>query len=191
VITVVSGFGRCGSSLVMQMLVAGGFPVYADEGTAPAYETAHMLTLPRETAWLDACEGKAVKVLDPHVFHLPSGRRYRSVWLDRDPDAQAASMVKFQRTLFGQQFGREEQAAILAALVADRPEALGALMDVSERVLVLSFEELLATPAASAAALSDFCGGGLRLLPMGRAVRRRSSACAADMAGELPARKAS
>lgn len=66
-ITIVCGFGRCGMSLVMQTLDAGGMPVH---DSWPAYEdaTAHG----GNRALMDTLPAKAVKRLDRQLPSLPS-----------------------------------------------------------------------------------------------------------------------
>ena len=58
---IVSGLGRCGTSLVMQMLAAGGIDCY---GPFPAYEPEG-LGMGRDLPSLLALR-KAFKLLDPH-----------------------------------------------------------------------------------------------------------------------------
>jgi hypothetical protein len=79
----VSGLARCGSSLTLQMLAAGGFPCW---GIAPDYESA--------TAPYDHVTPMAFKILKPQMLL----RTYPSdvtLWLDRDVDEQAKSVVKY------------------------------------------------------------------------------------------------
>ena len=90
-ITIVSGFGRCGSSLVMQMLEAGGMPC---SGEYPAFEDeagnlllADMLSLD----YMQTLEGKAVKLLDPHRGKIPKGPEYHVLGCSRDYGEQARS----------------------------------------------------------------------------------------------------
>ena len=63
-IVVVTGFGRCGSSLAMRMLCAGGMPVTTDN--RDSFEDERVMRLPGDTRWLRECEGRALKVLDPY-----------------------------------------------------------------------------------------------------------------------------
>ena len=63
-IILVVGFGRCGSSLCMQMLNAAGVDCL---GEAPHYEDPRTVIKRLSQNWLYLQDGKAVKVLD---FHL-------------------------------------------------------------------------------------------------------------------------
>ena len=71
-ITVVSGLPRSGTSLMMQMLAAGGLPVLhdglraADEDNPRGYfEWERIRSLPRDPGCIAEAEGKAVKVISP------------------------------------------------------------------------------------------------------------------------------
>lgn len=90
-ITVVSGLPRSGTSLVMQMLQAGGHPILCDEHR-PAdadnprgyLEYAKVRTLERDATWLAEAEGRAVKVVSPLLARLPAGFDYRVIFVRRD-----------------------------------------------------------------------------------------------------------
>lgn len=90
-ITVVSGLPRSGTSLVMQMLQAGGHPILYDEHR-PAdadnprgyLEYARVRSLERDATWLVEAEGKAVKVVSPLLVRLPAGFNYRVIFVRRD-----------------------------------------------------------------------------------------------------------
>ena len=90
-ITVVSGLPRSGTSLVMQMLQAGGHPILCDE-SRPAdadnprgyLEYVKVRTLERDASWLAEAEGRAVKVVSPLLSSLPTGFDYRVIFVRRD-----------------------------------------------------------------------------------------------------------
>ncbi len=90
-IVIVSGLPRSGTSMMMQMLEEGGYPVLADDARqADAWnpdgyrESALVKSLPRDSSWLDSAEGKAVKVVSPLLTYLPSRHRYRIIFMARD-----------------------------------------------------------------------------------------------------------
>jgi hypothetical protein len=70
VITIVSGLPRSATSLMMQMLGAGGMPILSDgqraaDGDNPRgyYEWERIKRLPQEPDRIDEAEGQAVKVI--------------------------------------------------------------------------------------------------------------------------------
>lgn len=82
----VCGFGRCGSTMLMAMLNAGGIPPVAG-----ADERSYEAPLERLTA--SDVDGRAVKVLDFHD-RMPAGVDWRIIWCDRRPADRAASAAK-------------------------------------------------------------------------------------------------
>lgn len=181
-ITIVAGFGRCGSSLVMQMLAAGGMPTpYA---TFPSYE----IDFSNTQVLMSALQGGAIKVLDPHVNRPPLCQVYRWIWIDRDPVEQAKSMAKFWRAAFVDapsslppmpEFIGDQIAKLAEAFKRDRPRANGVMLKYTQctGILKLKFEDILADPAWAAYSLSKFCGGNLDEEKMVAAVRPRGPEC--------------
>lgn len=181
-ITIVAGFGRCGSSLVMQMLAAGGMPTpYAE---FPSYE----INFARDKVLIQALQGGAIKVLDPHVNRPPMGPDYRWIWLDRDPTEQAKSMAKFWKAVMAEapsglptmpEFGPDQIAKLSESFKRDRPRANGVMLKYTQcsGILKLRFEDILRDPYLAAIRLSQFCGGGLNVRAMVAAVRPRGPEC--------------
>jgi hypothetical protein len=89
-ITIVSGLPRSGTSLMMQMLDAGGLPVLsdgerkADTDNPKGYlEWERIKQLPKDPSLIAEAEGKVVKVISQLVLSLPSGYEYRIVLMQR------------------------------------------------------------------------------------------------------------
>lgn len=177
-IVVVTGFGRCGSSLVMQMLDAGGYPVYGGRYGYPAYEADEVTSLPDASRWLAAAEGKAVKILDVHRHTPPRGRRYRWIWLDRDPEQQARSQLKFGFFMFGVETDLETAVPkFTESYRGDRPQCWRVMERLGGEILTLRFEELLSDPEGTAAKLGAFLRSGFKVESASTVVRSRPSDC--------------
>src|SRR6202142_1771211 len=89
-ITIVSGLPRSGTSLMMQMLDAGGMPVLsdgerrADTDNPKGYlEWERIKQLPKDPSLIAEAEGKVVKVISQLILSLPSGHDYRVVFMQR------------------------------------------------------------------------------------------------------------
>jgi hypothetical protein len=89
-ITIVSGLPRSGTSLMMQMLDAGGLPVLsdgerkADTDNPKGYlEWERIKQLPKEPSLIAEAEGKVVKVISQLILSLPVGHEYRVVFMQR------------------------------------------------------------------------------------------------------------
>jgi hypothetical protein len=89
-ITIVSGLPRSGTSLMMQMLDAGGLPVLsdgerkADTDNPKGYlEWERIKQLPQDPSLIAEAEGKVVKVISQLILSLPSDHEYRVVFMQR------------------------------------------------------------------------------------------------------------
>ena len=116
-ITVVSGLPRSGTSLMMQMLRAGGMHLLvddqrpADEGNPNGYfEDARVKRLERDASWIREAEGKVVKVVSLLLQALPREHRYQVVFMERDLEEILASQRKLLRRLGGE--GDEDDARL-------------------------------------------------------------------------------
>ncbi len=138
----VSGVPRSGTSLVMQMLAAGGFPLLTDETRPPDIhnprgylEYAPARALRRDASWLPRARGAAVKVIHALVRALPRDFEYRLVLVRRDLREVVASQEAMAP--------RSQEGGL-------SPERLAAI-----------FEAQLAEPRRAAGELASFLGGGL------------------------------
>ena len=90
-VIVVSGLPRSGTSLMMQMLDAGGVPVYtdklrtADENNPKGYyEHDAVKNLRKDKRWLTEASGKSVKVISQLLPLLPAKYNYKVIVMIRD-----------------------------------------------------------------------------------------------------------
>lgn len=104
-VIVVSGLPRSGTSLMMQMLEAGGMPVlcdgvreHDDDNPKGYYEFERVKKLKTgDTAWVMDAVGKAVKVVTAHLEYLPDGYSYRVILMDRPLEEVLMSQDKMLR----------------------------------------------------------------------------------------------
>lgn len=170
----VSGFTRCGSSLVMQMLSAGGMPVFYDFDMGyPAFET-HFNTAGEIHGDMI---GHATKWLEPLRSMPPcAAADARTIWLTRNHREQAKSTIKFATAL-----GLERSLAPSTARLSksyDRDEIKS--RDEWGRigpVLVVEFEMLVSDPKPEALRIAEFVGRDLDIGAMVDQVIPRSSRC--------------
>ncbi len=90
-VIIVSGLPRSGTSMMMQMLSAGGVEILtdkkrnADESNPKGYfEYEQVKTLEHNNKWLKFARGKAVKVISHLLFHLPPKYNYKIILMIRD-----------------------------------------------------------------------------------------------------------
>lgn len=179
---VVAGLGRCGSSLTMQMLAAGGVECV---GSFPSFEDERVKTRVLAVD-IEAWRGKSVKILDPQRLGLPGD--VRVIWLERNHHEQARSICKFAGAMMGLRSSREQVRNMERGLRADRATALRVIG--SRPLLVLHFERLVTWPADEVLKLRDFVQQGghadaFDVAAAAAAVKRRSVLCESGLEIEL------
>lgn len=166
--TVVSGVPRSGTSLMMQMLGAGGMPLLtdevrgADEDNPRGYFEFEPVKRTREDAgWVWQARGKAVKVIYALLRDLPDGFEYRVVMMRRNWDevvaSQRAMLVRLGRP--GANIAPARMAAIFEAELREMREWLG--RQGHFKVLEIDYGECREGPGQVAARVNRFVGGGL------------------------------
>src|SRR5436853_6777630 len=100
-IVVVSGLPRSGTSLMMQLLDAGGIPIVTDNVRAPdtdnprGYcEFERVKSLKRDASWLPGIRGKAVKMVSQLLYDLPANEKYKVIFMECDLHEVVASQEK-------------------------------------------------------------------------------------------------
>ena len=176
-VIIVAGFGRCGTSLVLQMLHLAGVDCHGDW---PSFEQDRRQSISEfDGAWLAEQGGRAVKVLDPHAPSVDlSMTTARTIWLDRDPVQQANSQAKMLTEMAGQPVSRQGRRGLASVLRRDRAAALAAVQACG-MVLPVHFEALLANPQTIATAIAGHVcdvAPALRGKPLGRIAQRMAAA---------------
>lgn len=180
-IIIVAGFGRCGSSLVMQMMHAGGVPCI---GTHPDYED--MRATSSSTILQVLTPGMAVKVLNPqhHLQHLDLTHA-RAIWLDRDTTEQAKSALKLMglHGVTTTRSMRHSVRTLARSYTSDRARALQTLGPA--RTLAMRFEDLLTAPQHAAEQIARHIARPLDTLRAARQVIPRAPACSPSFEIEM------
>lgn len=175
-IIAVAGQPRSGTSLLMQMLAAGGVPI-APGSSWPAFEDERVRGLPADAAWLDEARGRAVKLLDPHRWSPPFDGRYAydAIIVQRqDLDEQAKSFGKFLRATTPLPVSRRDEKRAIAGFLEGRKRIATLPWD---RSLRLNFEQLVTVPSWCAGRIESFLGTPLDRDAMVAAVRQRPVTC--------------
>lgn len=166
-VTVVSGVPRSGTSLVMQMLAAGGLEPVTD-GVRPEdpdnprgyLEQEAVKRLPDDAEWVPGARGRVVKVVHLLVPRLPPDVPYRVVLVRRDWAEVLASQAAMLRRRGGPapELAADRMVAVFEAQLAELVAWAGRR---GTPLLEVAHRDLLRDPGAVAAALDTFLGGGL------------------------------
>ncbi len=183
-ITVVSGLPRSGTSLMMQMLAAGGMPLLtdgiraADEDNPKGYFEFEPVKRTRsDTSWLLQAEGRAVKIIYALLRDLPATHEYRVVLMRRDLDETIASqrrmLSRTNRT--GATIPDEQLRTHFAKELAEARAWLKTQPHF--RTLEIEHQNCLANPAEVAAEVNAFLGSNLNERAMAAAADRNLYRC--------------
>ena len=175
--TIVSGLPRSGTSMAMQMIVAGGIAPVTDSLRAPDadnprgyFEFERVKSLRTDKAWIDDARGKVVKVIHMLVPELPDDRAYRVVFLERD----LREVVKSQGTMLARNAkggGALPPNRLIAIYEAQLKQVHAWLSARSNfEVLTVKHAELIRDAAPQARAICEFLGGDLDVAAMTAAV---------------------
>lgn len=156
-ITLVCGFPRSGTSLMMRLIQAAGVPLYYDH--EHSFETDKIQGLPERWQWMEECVGKAVKVLDPHEWTPPPFFNYRVIWMDRNAGEQAKSQAKMLRLVGGCRPKPDQVNRVARQLISERDAALKVVHRLAHNpvcdVMMVNFETLIEQPLVTCGAI---CG---------------------------------
>jgi len=172
-IAVVSGLPRAGTSLLMQMLAAGGIPALTDQvrqadadNPRGYWEFEPVKQTAKDPSWLADAPGKVVKMVFRLLYDLPADRQYRVVFTERKLDEVLAS----QRAMLKRQ-GKQGAAlsdAQLARVFATQVEQCLAWLarQPNFALLKVNYNELVRNPQPYAEQLDEFLGPGLDVAAM-------------------------
>lgn len=178
-ITIVSGLPRSGTSLMMQMLSAGGMPILSDgERQADAdnprgyFEWERVKLLPKQPECIADAEGKAVKVISQLLFALPAGREYRVIFMQRPLPEVVASQAEMIRRR-GTTGAPLAPAALIAGLTAHLNQVNAWLKDKANiSVHRVEHQDVMREPLRIAESIQQFLQCPLDVLAMSQQIDR-------------------
>lgn len=163
-LVLVSGLPRSGTSLLMQMLAAGGATLLTDDVRGPDednpagyLEWSRLAALPREPGLLREAVGKVLKLLTPGLRFVPPNARGKVVFLDR-PIREVLLSQLTMRCRRGA-LDPADPARLLTTLEHHRTASLALL---ARRpgwlVLRVPYQDLVAQPDLWAGRIGEFLG---------------------------------
>lgn len=176
-ITVVSGLPRSGTSLMMQMIHAGGLQPVTDQIREPDadnpkgyLEFERVKQIRTDKSWLPDARGKVVKMVHLLLLDLPPDHDYRVVFMRRRPDEVLASQSKML-----ERQGKSGAALPPAALAKVYQQQLDKVLawagqQPNFRLMEVWYHDVVGAPAEAAAKVNEFLGNGLNTNAMAGAV---------------------
>lgn len=178
-ITVVSGIPRSGTSLMMQMMTAGGMPPLTDgQRAADAnnprgyYELESVKSLSRNAEVVGQAEGKVVKIISSLLFTLPKQFEYRVIFMCRPLEEVVSSQNRMLERL-----GKEVPTTSTASVIAAFQEHLTKVKSwLSQQpniaVLYVDYPAVLEAPEREAGRICAFLGRQLDVAAMIRQIEQ-------------------
>ena len=175
-ITVVSGLPRSGTSMMMQILHAGGMEILtdqqrtADDDNPKGYYELERVKKMKEgdVTWVRESGGKVIKVISALLEYLPRDLSYKVIFMHRKMDEILAS----QKQMLVRRGAPTDKASAstLADLFSRHLQKVEAWLAAQQnmQVLYIQYDELLAEPHVHIAALVDFLGLPLDVQAMER-----------------------
>ncbi len=176
-VTIVSGLPRSGTSMLMQMLAAGGLPVMTDElrrpdedNSAGYYELEAVKRTKQDSGWLDAAVGRAVKVIYLLLRDLPATRQYRVLFMRRRLSEVVASqqVMLVRRGERGAGLPADELSAIFQRQLNEIEDWLAGQPNFD--VLYVDHRDVIEDPMQQSKRVAEFLTDELDILAMANVV---------------------
>jgi hypothetical protein len=172
-IIIVSGLPRSGTSLMMQMLKAGGVEILSDGNRAADpdnpqgyWEYEPVKSLRRDNSWLKLAEGKAVKIISALLPYLDLDLTYKIILIKRPLAEVIASQRKMLQRLgkSGSTASVENLEDLFARLLAQTDRWLQTRRQMA--VLAVQYRDAILKPENTARAVARFLGLPLDIAAM-------------------------
>ena len=165
-IIIVSGLPRSGTSLMMQVMDAGGIEILADDvrkadadNPRGYHEFERVKRVKEDCSWLPEARGKAVKVVSQLLPHLPATERYRVVFMDRDLAEMLESQERMLRRLGRPTLPRAEKIPAFSLHLARIHQWLACQPHIT--AIRVCYASLVEQPEVEVARVDEFLGGRL------------------------------
>jgi hypothetical protein len=193
-ITIVSGLPRSGTSLMMQMLSAGGLAPLTDglrvsdvNNPRGYFEWEKIKQLREDPACIAEAEGKAVKVISALLRSIPAGHSYRVLFMIRPLEEVAGSQAQMLKELNAS--GAPAQGAALMGAFETHLRQVFAWLESHPEIAVCRVEHgaLVQAPHREATRIREFLELPLDVEAMAgqvdRSLHRQRAALRAPAAG--------
>ena len=176
-ITVVSGLPRSGTSMLMQMLEAGGMQIFTDnarladeDNPKGYYELEPVKHLEEDASFLDKVQGRACKIISERLKHLPAQYDYRVIFIRRKMEEILASQKQMlmRRGEHVDRIGDQALGGIFQRHLAKIEHWLAQQPNCD--VLYINYNELVNDPAEGIKKINRFLDDSLDLDRMAEAV---------------------
>lgn len=162
-IVVVSGLPRSGTSMIMKMLEAGGFPVVSDDKRKPDpdnpkgyYEYEKVKRIQQDASFISQLHGKALKIISFVLYYLPAIHSYKIIFIKRNMQEILSSQRKMLKRLKKPTDGVDDD--IMAGKFNIHLKKIFVWIDRQKNIdcLFLNYHDVMHDPLSNAKALTQF-----------------------------------
>lgn len=167
-ITIVSGLPRSGTSMMMQVIEAGGIPALTDHLRAKDednpqgyYEFEPVKKTKEDPSWVPGARGKVVKMVYRLLYDLPDDYEYRVIFMRRNTDEVLTSQKKMlQRSgKQGAAVSDEKLKELFLAELEKFDRWIATRKNFS--ILSIDYSDMVASPGTQCKRINEFLGGVL------------------------------
>jgi hypothetical protein len=177
-IIVVSGLPRSGTSMMMQVLEAGGMPILKDDirqadddNPKGYYEFERVKQVAQDQAWLDDARGHVVKIVSALLPQLPNTYAYKVIFMRRKMDEILASQKRMlSRTGKTTDVGDGKMAALFEKHLEQVERWLEQQPNIE--ILYVNYNQVVAEPLKQMERISQFLENRLDVAKMVGSVDR-------------------
>lgn len=172
-ITVVSGLPRSGTSMMMQILKAGGAEILTDNirendiNNPKGYlEYEKVKKLAQDNTWLNEADGKTVKIIAQLLQYLPNNFTYKIIFMKRD----IVEVVHSQQKMLGKD--TSTFPTVLADTFTKQMEKTLSVMSGEPHIelLEVNYTDVINNPLEECENIASFLGADLEIEKMVSAV---------------------
>ena len=184
-ITVVSGLPRSGTSMLMQMLKAGGIDSLTDgervaneDNPKGYYEYTPVKNIKKDARWLDLAKGKSVKIIAQLLNMAIQHKKYnyRVIFVEREMREILESQTKMLNRSGGYKSPLSDEQ--LANVYNRQLNSLKRVLAIHKTpILFLNYKDCIKNPNKTAEKINDFMGGQLDVNAMSESVDSKLYRC--------------
>jgi hypothetical protein len=167
-VTVVTGLPRSGTSVLMQILEAGGMEILTDnirtsdeDNPKGYYEFEAVKQTKKDASWVANAVGKAVKMVYRLLYEMPKEYEYRVIFTRRNMDEVLQSQkIMLERMGNNEQgISDEKFAEMFKKDLAKIDEWIEEQDNIS--VISVNYKDVIENPQEQCRKINEFLGGGL------------------------------
>jgi Sulfotransferase domain len=176
-VIIVSGLPRSGTSMMMNMLQAGGLAILTDnvrtadeDNPKGYYEFEQVKQIEQDPSWVEDAQGKVVKLISALLKHLPADHHYKVIFMRRKIEEVLASQrqMLIRRNEPTDTVADQKMADLYRRHLKQVEAWLAKQPNID--VLYVTYHEVVANPREHAEQINAFLGGGLDVEAMAGSV---------------------